>query len=217
MKRFVCMVFALILVCSLTLTAKAADADIGSIQIKVEHNNKKITGGDLIAVRVGYTDNDKLIFRRVTDHEEIKNIGESSAVTQMQNFYTANKSTHTFLTYKSQVKDGLAKFTGLPRGLYLIYQDTAAEGYEKLSSFLVTVPYKDKMDVNAASKTSLKKEEKPTTEPTASSGSSGSGSGNKKLPQTGQLIWPIPWMAGSGMVLFVFGWRLFFGRKEDSQ
>lgn len=219
MKRFVCMAFALLLLCSLTLTVTADDLDIGSIQVRVEHQGKKITGGDLIAVRVGYIDNDRLIFRRVTDHEEIKNIGDSSAVTQMQNFYIANKSVHTFLTCKSEVKDGLARFTGLPKGLYLIYQDTAAKGYEKLSAFLVTVPYKDRMDVDATSKTALKREETPTTVPTTPTGSpSGSGgSGNRKLPQTGQLTWPIPWMAGTGMMMFAFGWWLCFGRKEDSQ
>lgn len=42
----------------------------------------------------------------------------------------------------------------------------------------------------------------------------GSSSSGNKLPQTGQLDWPIPWMAVSGMVLFTFGWWLCFGRKD---
>lgn len=35
-----------------------------------------------------------------------------------------------------------------------------------------------------------------------------------KLPQTGQLTWPIPIMTISGMVLFAVGWWLCFGRKD---
>lgn len=42
------------------------------------------------------------------------------------------------------------------------------------------------------------------------------GSNGNKLPQTGQLTWPIPWLASSGMVLFAFGWWLFFGHRKDS-
>lgn len=213
MKKIICMVLALFLICSLALSAKAADADVGSIEIKVAYKDEKITGGSLIAVRVGYADEEKLVFRKVTNHDEIKNIGESAAVTQMQNFYTSNKNTHTFLIYKAEVKDGVAKFTGLPRGLYLISQDAAADGYKKLSDFLVTVPYEGKLDVAVASKSSLEKE--PETTETSSSSSS-SGSGNKKLPQTGQLTWPIPWMTLGGLALFVFGWWLYFGKGKDS-
>lgn len=212
MKRFVCMALALILLCSLALSARAADTNVGSIEVKVEYKDKKITGGSLIAVRVGYVDEAKMVFRKVTNHDEIKNIGDSNAVTQMQNFYTSNKNTHTFLIYKAEVKDGIAKFTGLPRGLYLVSQDTAANGYKKLSDFLVTVPFEGKMDVTAVSKPSLDKEPDIPTEPAGSS----SGSGNKKLPQTGQLTWPIPWMTLSGITMFVFGWWLCFGKRKDS-
>ena len=212
MKRFVCMALALFLFCSLALSVRAADTNVGSIEVKVEYKDKKITGGSLIAVRVGYVDEAKLVFRKVTNHDEIKNIGESAAVTQMQNFYTSNKNTHTFLTYKAEVKDGIAKFTGLPRGLYLISQDIAANGYKKLSDFLVTVPFEGKMDVTAASKPSLDKEPDTPTKPAGSS----SGSGNKKLPQTGQLTWPIPWMTLGGITMFVFGWWLCFGKRKDS-
>lgn len=38
---------------------------------------------------------------------------------------------------------------------------------------------------------------------------------SNKLPQTGQLTWPIPWMAAVGMTLFALGWWMYFGRRED--
>lgn len=211
MKKFVSMALAFFLICSLALPAAAADSDVGSIEIKVEYKNKKITGGELIAVRVGYIDDADKVFRKVTNHAVIENIGKSSAVTQMQNFYTSNKDTFSFLKYKTEVKDGIAKFTGIPRGLYLVFQDKAADGYEKLSAFLVTVPYEGKLDVTVSSKSSLEIEQEPETEPPPSSPSP-----SKKLPQTGQLTWPIPWMALTGMALFTLGWWLCFGKRKDS-
>lgn len=212
MKQFVCMAIALFLLLGLAVPASAADADVGSLELKVEYRDKKITGGDLIAVRVGYVDPENQVFRKVTSHDEIKDIGTAAAVTQMQNFYTANKSTYSFLTYKAEVKNGIAKFTGIPRGLYLIHQETAAEGYNKLASFLVTLPYKGSMEVSVRTKTELEREAEPVT-----GSSRPPSSGNQKLPQTGQLTWPIPWMAAAGMLLFAFGWWLFFGRRKDPQ
>ena len=215
MKKVVSLALILFLICTLTLPAEAADMDVGSIRMKVEYNGQKITGGTLTAVRVGYLDEVKLVFRKVTNHDEIENIGQSAAVTQMQNFYLSNRN-HSFLVSETPVKDGVAQFTGLPKGLYLIYQkeENRASGYQALSAFLVTLPFEGKMDVDASSKPALEREAE-TTEPTTGT-SSGSSSGGKKLPQTGQLTWPIPWMALGGMVLFGLGWWLCFGKREGS-
>ena len=43
----------------------------------------------------------------------------------------------------------------------------------------------------------------PTTPPT-------------KLPQTGQLNWPVPVLVVLGLALFSLGWGLRFGRRKDS-
>ncbi|MDY2814374.1 MAG: LPXTG cell wall anchor domain-containing protein [Dorea sp.] len=36
-----------------------------------------------------------------------------------------------------------------------------------------------------------------------------------KLPQTGQLNWPVPVMAMSGMLLFMIGWSMYRGKNAD--
>lgn len=37
----------------------------------------------------------------------------------------------------------------------------------------------------------------------------------EKLPQTGQLTWPIPWLAISGMTLFFVGWLLYKDSRKE--
>ena len=104
---------------------------------------------------------------------------------------------------------GQAKFSDLEQGLYLIAQDSAAQNYTSLKPFLITVPLEENggliYDVDAFPKTgAVIKTEVPTLHrPT----------GNR-LPQTGQLQWPIPLMAILGMGIFVVGWRLNYGDKK---
>ena len=101
-------------------------------------------------------------------------------------------------------RDGNATFSDLTFGLYLVVQKTAASGYGKTAPFLVSVPYlyadEYQYDVTSQPKTDLEREVKPTAPP--------SPGGGKKLPQTGQLWWPVPILAGAGMILFVIGWIL---------
>ena len=72
-----------------------------------------------------------------------------------------------------------------------------------------TASYSDSVDADYVRKITITN----TYTTTSSSGSSSSGN---KLPQTGQLTWPIPWMAASGMLLFALGWWLCFGQRKDS-
>ena len=100
-------------------------------------------------------------------------------------------------------KKGTATFSDLKFGLYLVVQKTAASGYGKASPFLVSVPYlyKDEYKDNVTSqpKTDLEREVKPTTP------SSSGGGGGGKLPQTGQLWWPVPVLVCAGLGCIAVG------------
>ena len=111
-------------------------------------------------------------------------------------------------------KNGNATFSNLTFGLYLVVQETAASGYGKTAPFLVSVPYRYadeyQYDVTSQPKTNLEREvptkpTSPTTKPTTSSG------GGKKLPQTGQLWWPVPVLACAGLGCIAVG---LFRRRE---
>ena len=113
-------------------------------------------------------------------------------------------------------EDGKVTFSSLPFGLYLAVQKTAPAGYGKTEPFLVSLPYlyegEYQYDVASQPKTDLEREvptkpTSPATNPTFP--------GGKKLPQTGQLNWPVPVLACSGVLLFAVGWVLNRqGKKE---
>ena len=99
-------------------------------------------------------------------------------------------------------KNGPVTFSNLEFGLYLVVQKTAASGYGKTSPFLVSVPYlykgEYKYNVTSQPKTDLEREVKPTTPPS-------SGGGGGKLPQTGQLWWPVPVLVCMGLGCIAVG------------
>ena len=239
MRKFVTMALLLCLLLSFTIQVHATENETGSIEIQVKYGTTPVNGGDLIAVRVGYVDADALIFRNMITDEAIRNLGTVDTVTQLQNFYTSNIASFADL-YETEVKGGIGKFTDLPQGLYLIYQETAAEGYNKLPAFLVTVPYEGNMNVSIASKPELNRNPEPVTEPPSEPTTEPSTEPSTEpttepptetpteipteppkdpdnLTQSGQLVWPIPLMGMIGTVLFVIGWWLIFGRKDEKK
>ena len=209
MKKLISLFLCIYILCSLAIFCCAVEPD-GSIEVRVKYNGENITGGQLIAVRVGYMDRDTLSFKRLTDDKIIENIGKSTAVSAMEKYYKDSEDKSEFTVIKADVKNGVAKFKDLTTGLYLIYQEKAASGYSKLSPFLVTLPYtvdgKEVFDITVDSKSELERNPSPTC-PTDDP--------DEKLPQTGQLRWPIPVMACSGMVCFILGWWLCFARRKD--
>ncbi len=107
-------------------------------------------------------------------------------------------------------QDGIVSFTVLEPGLYLLVQDVAAEGYNKAAPFLVSVPMTENgsyiYDVDASPKVELTKAPAEPEQPETPTG--------PKLPQTGQLNWPIPLLVVAGLCLLSVGWLLRFGKQE---
>lgn len=110
--------------------------------------------------------------------------------------------------------EGSVTFSSLELGLYLVVQETAAQGYAPIHPFLIGVPNREDgkyvYQVDASPKVQL--ETLPTeptdTEPTKPT--------EPTLPNTGQLNWPIPLMAVFGLGLFILGWGLRFGKRESA-
>lgn len=220
MKKIFSLLLAFALLCCLTLTVYAHDVpqerNDCSIEVVVRYNGENISGGTLTAVKVGYVkeDDGNYFFSRVFDDIRLDDVHTADAVADLHKFYDANKSNYDFYKQTVNVTDGKGTFKGLSTGLYLIVQETAANGYSKLNPFLVSVPYMENGEyqyhVTASIKSELEREPKPeptdspTTEPD-----------DPELPDTGQLNWPIPLLVVSGLVLFTVGWVLRFGQKKE--
>lgn len=103
------------------------------------------------------------------------------------------------------IQNGTVTMDQLSTGLYLIGQtaDQVGEQLDPIAPFLVTVPYETEQgwlyQVNASPKVSA------STEP-------------PEIPPTGQLNWPIPMLALSGLLLFMLGYALrYCERKNDNE
>jgi LPXTG-motif cell wall-anchored protein len=165
-----------------------------------------------------------------------------------------------------QIDDnGKALFDELELGLYLVVQYDAAEGYEKVSPFLVTVPVNINgsyiYQVDATPKVGTLKQSgqvqpgvtpTPTPDPDATPTPTPDPDATPTpvptnppvvtpapaptnppaavptptptptatpapvLPQTGQLNWPVPLLAVTGLSVFIIGWILRFGKKKEN-
>lgn len=120
--------------------------------------------------------------------------------------------------------DGKAEFSDLEPGLYLLIEKEAAKGYNKVAPFLVSVPVLENgvyiYEVDASAKMEpVKESDEPgdARDPNKPDrpGSGTKDSGNRTLPQTGQLNWPVPVLAVLGLVLFSAGWMMRFGKKRE--
>lgn len=216
MKRLIVLLFALTLLCSFALPASAHDVPQErtdcSIQVIVRYNGADVNGGTLTAIKVGYVaeDDGNYFFCREKDDVLLEDIQDPAAPAALEKFYANNKGSHSFYKKTVTVKNGKGSFTGLPTGLYLIVQEEASQGYSKLNSFLVSVPYMEdgqyRYDVTAAIKSELEREPETTVPPSTQPE-------DPKLPQTGQLNWPVPVLAAAGLGLFTLG--LILRKKEE--
>ena len=103
-------------------------------------------------------------------------------------------------------KTGTVTFSNRELGLYLIRQRAKSGYYESITPFVVTVPMNSDSgwvyDVTASPKVGT-----VTPKDTAYKSV-------RRLPQTGQLNWPVPVLAVSGIALFSMGWAMTKDKHE---
>lgn len=205
-KRLFALLNGIWLLSLLALTASAREVpDLTrqdcSIEVVVEYGGKPVSGGTLTAIRVGQIaeEDGNYFFCRIPDGAPLENIQSPRTVEEMEAFAKAQAGLDT---HTASVQNGKAGFYGLPTGLYLMVQKSPAEGYSPLKAFLVSLPYNENgqylYHVTAHAKTELERTPKPTTPPSPTP--------SGELPQTGTLNWPVPVLAGMGLMLMMLGW-----------
>lgn len=219
-KHLISALLALLLLLCLPLSAAAAHPvpDLtrkGSITITMKYKGKPVSGGTLALYRVGdvHEDDGNYSFVPVKglealDYSDIQSpdLAKAAAKAVEEKKIAAVKT----VTIGSS---GTAEFSDLALGLYLVAQKTAASGYKMTASFLVSVPYLEDgayvYNVKADPKTDLEREVKPTPTEKPSTPSGGG-----KLPQTGQLWWPVPVLICMGLGCIAVG---LIHRREGSE
>ena len=245
----------------------------GSIKVSLydSETSEAVGGGTLTLYRVAKVqkDNANLSFVYTNGFEdcgvELGDLSEGELASRL-----AEKIAATAESTTVEISDlGVAEFGDLEVGLYLVVQTTAAENYNVINPFLVSVPIQENgsyvYDVDALPKvgTAAKKtpeppdtpdkpdtpdtpdkpeEENPNTpaapgpdnpdgwvlgahgekiylNPEAPSPDNPNGyvMGAHGLPQTGQLNWPIPVLAVTGVVLVAAGIKLKKETRKDEK
>ena len=193
-----------------------------SITVSMTYKGKAVRGGTLALYKVGDVAEDggnysfvpvKEIQADIPEFGDIESPDLAGRLAELEGKLTPVTSDPVTVD-----RDGNATFSDLTFGLYLVVQKTAASGYGKTAPFLVSVPYlyadEYQYDVTSQPKTDLEREvptkpTSPTTKPTTSS------SGGEKLPQTGQLWWPVPVLACAGLGCIAVGlFRRWEARDE---
>lgn len=276
-KRLAAVLAALTLLVWCTAPAFALEvvdlSRTGSIKVSLydSETSEAVGGGALTLYRVAKVqkDNANLSFVYTNGFEdcgvELGDLSEGELAGRL-----AEKIAATAESTTVEISDiGVAEFGDLEVGLYLVVQTTAAENYNVINPFLVSVPIQENgsyvYDVDALPKvgTAAKKtpeppdtsdtpdtpdtpdkpdEETPNTpaapgpdnpdgwvlgahgekiylNPEAPSPDNPNGyvMGAHGLPQTGQLNWPIPVLAVTGVVLVAAGIKLKKETRKDEK
>ena len=232
LKKITPLLMTLALIGTMTLTAFAVGGNqMSSLTVTVKKDNQILPGGSIKLSQIASLTEDTSANSYVYT-EAFAASGVPLSNVQAENL-TPEKAV-VWSTYAEQRnvpgtelevgEDGTASASELKPGLYLIQQGTAAQGYV-MSGTVVPLPLQEEDgSMNYIVEAVPKVVEKtPSDEPGSGSGSgSGSGTagggsntgGSSKLPQTGQLWWPVGLLAISGILMYSFGWNC--NRKSES-
>lgn len=183
------------------------------VVLQNSETSEGITDAELSCIRVGKVgeDDGNFNFYHTVTGEKIEDIESISTAEAFNNEVKQNSKQFTAYSTSLVEVNGTYRFSGLPTGLYLVVQKKSATGYADMHSFLVSVPYLEdgeyKYQVTANVKTELYKELQETPKEEVKPSKPGD-----KLPQTGQLLWPIPLLLAAGLLMIAFGLYLRRGK-----
>lgn len=227
-KRLTALFMVALLLCSVSITVYAHEVpDIskkGKISIKMTYDKNPVAGGSLTLYRVGdvKADDGNYSFVLTEDFNASKvDLTDISSVTLAKELAQYAQNQKLSGDTKKIGNNGEISFTELDLGLYLLVQNEAANGYNKADPFLVSVPMNEDgnyiYDVDASPKVELQKGPASSTDKTTANTTNTTTTitTNTKLPQTGQLNWPVPVLVVTGLILFSIGWMLRLNKKRD--
>ena len=201
-----CLLALLVLLGGLSVPACAAGLDPereGSLCLSLFYEGRPVSGGDLRLYRVGEIELDGADWSfRLLDGLGGGRLDQKALDSPGLAERLAAEDALEGLSFRGTVfgADGTARFDAVKPGLYLLTQSSSAEGFALIAPILVSLPYYMEgegyvYDVDASVKPAVAREATPSPTP----GPDG------PLPETGQLNWPVPVLAGLGLCFLLLG------------
>lgn len=219
MKKHLCLILcAAMMLCCLGMQVFAHEVpDLtqnGTITFTIHYDGKPLSGGTMTLYRVGdiTENNGNYSFALIEKLQQNELSLEDVSDPKLAQTLAALAKEETLSGMTAPIADGKAVFSDVIPGLYVAVQEKAVPGYEAMAPFLISMPQmrdgEYHTDVEAFPKVPIETAPPETTVPDTPE--------EPKLPQTGQLNWPIPVLAVSGLVLFIVGWLLCFGKRKEN-
>ena len=220
MKRILCIAAVLLVLGGLPLAVQASPdlTRTGSITFTLVWEEAPIDSGALTLYQVGTVApvNDTYAYVPVEALADAAHLDDLTAPELARDLARLVQE-RELSGVTAPIRHGEAVFTDLTLGVYLVTQEPedACDGFAPISPFLITVPqYADGVyiyDIAAQPKVPLHTEptEPPSTDPTKPT--------EPNLPQTGQLHWPVPVLAVSGITIFLLGWAMRTRKREHHE
>lgn len=204
-------------------TAQAAGLDLsrsGSIVLLLsDGQGHAAAGGEYRLYRVGepVIRDSGLCFELTPDFQDSGVSLDDPGANRLAEALAAYAEAHPALPCRTQTADseGCVRFEAVGSGLYLIMQSLpdATYPYERMTPFVVSVPMGSESGDGWVWDVTARPKVEPTPAPTASPRPTDPPE-DPRLPQTGQLKWPVPVLAAAGLALFAAGWVLCFAGKR---
>jgi len=227
-RRILSVLLCLTLLGVLTITAFCVEVpnmdEKGSISITMTYEGEKVSGGSLTIFHVAqvHVENGAdYSFRYTQDfvncQVSFEQIDAPETAQAIADYAQNHRLAGTTLEIDSE---GKIVFPDLHLGLYLLIQNEAADGYELVSPFLVSVPVMEQgsylYHVDATPKLALEREPTEPTAPSETTTPTEPTTPPPDLPQTGQNQWPVPVMALCGFAFVLLGMMLYTSGKKKA-
>ena len=216
---------ALVLVLGMSITAFAQTIDMdttGSISLDLAYDDQAVTGGTFALYMVGSVtlEDGNYTFVLTEDFEasgaDLTDLESETLAAELLE-YALSAGIEPVMEVENE--SGTVLFSDLSVGLYLVAQTADMDGYESISPFLVSLPQSDEegyvYNVSATAKlaglTAVEEETEAVTTVAATEYVT-----ETELPYTGQLTWPVPVLCVAGLVLFLIGFDMRYGRRKES-
>lgn len=231
MKRAILFIISVLMLLSLCNTVAFSHdvpdlGRLGSISVTMRYGGTAVSGGSIAIYRVAdvMSDNGDYDFTPCGEFASFDGGMTLEDTDALAFSFAAYIEQHNIMGMIMPIdSDGSVEFNDLEPGLYIIIQTVAANGYNCANPFLVSLPMLEGeeyiYDIDASAKVELTKysnDPHKETKPDSGSNTMHSDTGNK-LPQTGQLNWPIPILLVSGTALVLAGMILCFSQKKGRE